>query len=90
MAGKFDDELHDSVAEQGDELLDQIAASAPLSTKGNEKAAAPKAEEETDKNSPVYYVPKHWKKLIVENLGASFSAYAKMAVREKLQRDGLI
>lgn len=67
-----------------------ICGAAMESTAPVEEAVKPKAEEETDKNSPVYYVPKHWKKLIVENLGASFSAYAKMAVREKLQRDGLI
>lgn len=48
------------------------------------------SEEATDKNSPVYDVPKLWKKLIKNSSGASFSAYAKMAVREKLQRDGLI
>jgi hypothetical protein len=88
--GKFDDDIHDDVAEQGDDVLDQIAASAPLSTKGNEKAAAPKEDEATDKNSPVYDVPKLWKRLIKNSSGASFSAYAKMAVREKLQRDGLI
>lgn len=89
--GKFDDEMHDDLAGQGDDVLDQIAASAPLLTKGNEKAVAPKEEDEgTDRNSPVYDVPKLWKKLIKSTSGASFSSYARMAVREKLQRDGLI
>lgn len=47
-------------------------------------------DEGTDKNSPVYDVPKLWKRLIKGHSGAPFSVYAKMAIREKLQRDGLI
>lgn len=90
--GKFDDDIHeDTNAGQGDDLLDQIAAGAPLKTQLSEpKKKADPEEDGVDRNSPVYDVPKLWKKLIKNSSGASFSAYAKMAVREKLQRDGLI
>ncbi len=41
------------------------------------------------KNIMVYNVPKEWSE-ILKNSGISFSTYAKMAIQEKLKRDGLI
>lgn len=68
-----------------------IGSAAMESTAPIEAPVKPKEDDEgVDRNSPVYDVPKLWKKLIKNSSGASFSAYAKMAVREKLQRDGLI
>lgn len=41
------------------------------------------------KNIMVYNVPTEWINILKEN-GASFSGYAKMAILEKMKKDGLI
>jgi len=41
------------------------------------------------KNILVYNVPVEWTELLKEN-GISFSSYAKIAVLEKMKKDGLI
>jgi len=41
------------------------------------------------KNILVYNVPVEWTELLKEN-GMSFSSYAKIAVLEKMKKDGLI
>jgi len=54
------------------------------------KVAVEAVEIEVDKQSPVYDIPKQWKKLIKKHRHATFSAYARAAIEEKMQRDGLI
>ena len=41
------------------------------------------------KNILVYNVPVEWTELLKEN-GISFSSYAKIAILEKMKKDGLI
>lgn len=85
---KFDDDLHE---EQGDEVLDKVAAGAPLQAKGQDVTPVkPEDDEGTIRQNTVYDVPKKWHKAIKEGTGASFSNYAKLAIREKLMRDGLL
>ena len=52
-------------------------------------AAPLKNNTKTNKNIMVYNVPTEWIDILKEN-GVSFSGYAKMAVLEKMKRDGLI
>ena len=48
-----------------------------------------KTKEKTGKNIIIYNIPIDWVETIKEN-GISFSSYAKMAIMEKMKRDGLI
>ena len=41
------------------------------------------------KNILIYNVPSEWVKILKEN-GFSFSSYAKMAIFDKMKKDGLI
>lgn len=88
---KFDEDLHDE--EQGADVLDKVAAAAPLQTK-NEAAVKQPAKDESDegviRQNSVYDVPKKWHKAIKEKGYSTFSSYAKAAIKEKLERDGLI
>jgi hypothetical protein len=57
--------------------------------KATNKASLKNNEEKTTKNIVVYNVPKEWTDMLKEN-GISFSSYAKMAIIEKMKKDGLI
>jgi len=46
-------------------------------------------KEKKGKNILVYNVPVEWSEILKEH-GFSFSAYAKMAIIEKMKRDGLL
>jgi len=46
-------------------------------------------KEKKEKNILVYNVPIEWVE-ILKNSGFSFSSYAKMAIMEKMKRDGLL
>ena len=59
-------------------IVDSAVKNAPLQTK-----------EKTGKNIMIYNVPIYLVETIKEN-GISFSSYAKMAIIEKMKRDGLI
>lgn len=63
-----------------DDLLDQVAAAAPLKVK--------KEASEVQRQVVVYDVPKAWIKAVKEKAGGSMSNFIKVAVREKLERDG--
>ncbi len=43
----------------------------------------------SSKNILVYNVPVEWTEILKEN-GISFSSYAKMAILEKMKKDGLL
>jgi 6,7-dimethyl-8-ribityllumazine synthase len=45
---------------------------------------------EKKKNIMIYDVPESWNKIIKEKRYATFSGYAKAAIQEKMERDGLI
>ena len=53
------------------------------------KASLKDNKEKETKNILVYNVPVEWTELLKEN-GISFSSYAKMAVLEKMKKDGLL
>lgn len=53
------------------------------------KNAPLQTKEKTGKNIMIYNVPIYLVETIKEN-GISFSSYAKMAIIEKMKRDGLI
>ena len=53
------------------------------------KASLKDNKEKLTKNILIYNVPAEWTKILKEN-GISFSSYAKMAVLEKMKKDGLL
>lgn len=53
------------------------------------KASLKNNTEKSSKNILVYNVPVEWTELLKEN-GISFSSYAKMAILEKMKKDGLL
>jgi len=53
------------------------------------KASLKNNQEKLSKNILVYNVPIEWTEILKEN-GISFSSYAKMAILEKMKKDGLI
>jgi len=53
------------------------------------KKAPLKTFDKTTKNIVIYNIPVSWIETIKEN-GFSFSSYAKMAVMEKMKKDGLL
>jgi len=53
------------------------------------KASLKDNKEKSSKNILVYNVPIEWTELLKEN-GISFSSYAKMAILEKMKKDGLL
>ncbi len=53
------------------------------------KASLKDNKENETKNILIYNVPVLWYEVLKEN-GISFSAYAKMAVLEKMKKDGLL
>jgi len=53
------------------------------------KASLKNNNEKQTKNILIYNVPLEWTEIIKRN-GMSFSSYAKMAVLEKMKKDGLI
>ena len=53
------------------------------------KKAPLKTSDKTTKNIVIYNIPVSWVETIKEN-GFSFSSYAKMAVMEKMKKDGLL
>jgi len=53
------------------------------------KKAPLKTSDRTTKNIVIYNIPVSWVETIKES-GFSFSSYAKMAVMEKMKKDGLI
>ncbi len=59
--------------------LDKVVAQASLKSK----------KEKAFKNIMIYNVPVEWSEAI-KSQGISFSTYAKLAIQEKLKRDGLI
>jgi hypothetical protein len=46
-------------------------------------------EKKITKNILIYNVPVEWTEILKEN-GMSFSSYAKIAIFEKMKRDGLL
>lgn len=65
-----------------DDILDQVAADAPLAVKGK------KEETEVQRQVMVYDVPKAWITAVKTGAHATMSSYMKAALYEKLQRDG--
>jgi len=59
--------------------LDKVVSKASLQNKSEKKK----------KNILVYNVPKEWSEILKDH-GISFSTYAKLAIQEKLKRDGFI
>jgi len=57
--------------------------------KVTDKAFLKSNKEKETKNILIYNVPVEWTKLLKEN-GISFSGYAKMAILEKMKKDGLL
>ena len=53
------------------------------------KASLKNNKEKLSKNILVYNVPMEWTEILKEN-GISFSSYAKMAILEKMKKDGLL
>ena len=53
------------------------------------KASLKNNTEKLSKNLLVYNVPIEWTEILKEN-GISFSSYAKMAILEKMKKDGLL
>jgi len=53
------------------------------------KASLKNNTEKLSKNILVYNVPIEWTEILKEN-GISFSSYAKMAILEKMKKDGLL
>jgi len=53
------------------------------------KASLKNNKEKETKNILIYNVPVEWTKLLKEN-GISFSSYAKIAILEKMKKDGLL
>jgi len=53
------------------------------------KAALQNSNPTNTKNILIYNVPKQWSKILKQN-GMSFSAYAKIAILEKMKRDKLL
>jgi len=53
------------------------------------KASLKNNQEKQAKNIVVYNVPMEWSNLLKEN-GISFSGYAKLAILEKMKKDGII
>lgn len=47
-------------------------------------------EEEIQKQTPIYGIPKSWAKLVKKHRHATFSTYARAAIEEKMIRDGLL
>lgn len=47
-------------------------------------------EEEIQKQTPIYGIPKSWAKLVKKHRHATFSTYARAAIEEKMKRDGLL
>ncbi len=59
--------------------LEKVAGKASLTSK----------KEKNVKNILIYNVPIEWTEKLKEN-GISFSSYAKMAILEKMKKDGII
>jgi hypothetical protein len=53
------------------------------------KASLKNNKERKTKNILIYNVPSEWIEILKDN-GFSFSSYAKMAILEKMKKDGLI
>ena len=53
------------------------------------KASLKNNTEKLSKNILVYNVPIEWTEILKEN-GISFSSYAKIAILEKMKKDGLL
>jgi len=53
------------------------------------KKAPLKTSDKANKNIVIYNIPVSWVETIKEN-GFSFSSYAKMAVMEKMKKDGIL
>ena len=53
------------------------------------KASLTDNKKKQTKNIVIYNVPSLWSKILKEN-GVSFSSYAKMAILEKMKKDGLL
>ena len=53
------------------------------------KASLKNNTEKLSKNILVYNVPIEWTEILKEN-GISFSSYAKVAILEKMKKDGLL
>jgi len=53
------------------------------------KASLKNNNKKENKNILIYNVPSEWSQILKEN-GMSFSGYAKMAILEKMKKDGLI
>ena len=53
------------------------------------KASLKENDKKETKNILVYNVPKEWIDILKAN-GMSFSSYAKMAIIEKMKKDGLL
>ncbi len=62
-----------------EDKLEKVAGKASLASK----------KEKSVKNILIYNVPTEWTEKLKEN-GISFSSYAKMAILEKMRKDGLI
>jgi hypothetical protein len=57
--------------------------------KVTDKASLKSNKEKETKNILIYNVPIEWTEILKEN-GISFSSYAKMAILEKMKKDGLL
>ncbi|WP_187648744.1 hypothetical protein [Nitrosophilus labii] len=53
------------------------------------KASLKSKNDKNTKNILIYNVPVEWTEILKEN-GISFSSYAKMAILEKMKKDGLV
>jgi hypothetical protein len=53
------------------------------------KASLKNNNEKKTKNILIYNIPAEWTNILKEN-GISFSSYAKMAILEKMKKDGII
>ena len=54
-----------------------------------DKASLKSKKDKSVKNILIYNVPVEWTEILKEN-GIPFSSYAKMAILEKMKKDGLV
>lgn len=76
------------MAKFNEEAIDAAVNGAALKVAASE-AVVP-VEEEIQKQTPIYGIPKSWAKLVKKHRHATFSTYARAAIEEKMKRDGLL
>jgi hypothetical protein len=66
------------------EALEEATKGSAMKSKPEKKAV------ETQRQTIVYDIPKHWLKAIKEERHSTVSGYMRAALQEKLERDGVI